>query len=293
MGGSSQKTSGSTNQTTQSSPWGPAQLPLIDIFTDAKKMYDSGVGPQVYPGSTVTPFSQPTQQGLTQGYDMAKAGNPFIQNVQDYATKTMAAGGTNPFMMEAKSNLDPTANGSMLEGNPFFQKALDFQSGKVADRVNSVFSGAGRGLSGSHGRTLTDELAGLRFGALSDNYNMERGMQMDANKTIAGMGSDAANVNANLVNNASNIDALRYNDIDRMFKIGSTIESKQGEVLNENKQKFDMQNLLPWQHLELYNGMIQPGAGGTASTVGQSNQQTSTPFNPTSLLGIPLMMGGK
>jgi hypothetical protein len=293
MGGSSNDQKQSQNSTTTSSPWGPAQLPLIDIFTDAKKMYDYGVGPQVYPGTTVTPFSQPTMQGLTQGFNMAKQGNPFAQNVQDYATKTMAAGGTNPFMMEAKNNLSPTASGSMMENNPFFQKALDFQSDNIIDRVNMNMSGAGRGGSGDHGRAMTRELTGQRFGAMNDMYNFERGLQMDANKTIAGMGSDAANISANLVGNASNIDALRYNDIDRMFKIGSTIEGKQGEVLNENKQKFDQQNLLPWQHLELYNGMIQPGAGGTATTIGKSNASTSTPFNPMSLLGIPLMAGGK
>ena len=288
MGGSS--TTEKQNSTTTNEPWGPAVPHITDIFTDAKKMYDYGAGPQVWSGSTVAPFSVPTQEGLTKGYNMAQTGNPFAAGVQNYATSTINSGGTNPFMLEAKANIDPTAQGNMLEGNPFFQKALDFQSGKIEDRVNSVFSGAGRGLSGSHARALAEELAGQRFGALSNQFNNERAFQMDANKMLAGMGSDASSVASNLVNNASNIDALRYNDIDRMFKIGNAIESKQGDVLNEAKEKFDLQNMLPWQHLALYKDSINPNVGGTSTTTGKGS--TSTPFNPVSLLGIPMMAAG-
>lgn len=289
MGGSSTDTSSKTNQVSE--PWGPAQQPLKDILNQSKQMYDFGVGPQVYGGSTVTPFSAPTQAGLTQGFTQAQAGNPLSTAATNYATSALQSGGANPFQIEAKANLDPTAKGDMLNGNPFFQQALDFQSNKAADKVNSIFSGAGRGLSGSHARTLADELAGLRFGALSDNYNMERGLQMGANQTIAGMGADA-NANSNAVlSNANNIDALRYNDIDRMLKIGTTVEGKQQQVLDENKAKFDQQNMLPWQHLELYKNMINPNVGGT--TTGSTSGSTSTPFNPMSLLGIPLMAGGK
>lgn len=289
MGGTS--TTQKQNSTTTSEPWGPAVPHITDIMTDAKKMYDYGAGPQVWSGSTVTPFSVPTQEGLNKGYEMAQAGNPFAQSVQDYATTTMQSGGTNPFMLEAKANIDPTAQGNMLEGNPFFKQALDFQSGKIEDSVNSVFSGAGRGLSGSHAKALASELAGHRFGALSNQFNNERAFQMDANKMLAGMGSDAAATNANLIGQASNLDALRYNDIDRMFKIGSAVEGKQGEILNEAKSKFDQQNMLPWQHLALYKDSINPNIGGTSTTTGSGT--TSQPFNPMSLLGIPLMMGGK
>lgn len=293
MGGSSQETNQSQNSTTTSEPWGPAVPHIKDIFGDAKKMYDYGVGPQVWSGSTVTPFSAPTQEGLTKGYQMAQSGNPFATAVQDYATSTMQNSGANPFMLEAKTNIDPTAKGDMLNGNPFFQQALDFQSGKIEDRVNSIFSGAGRGLSGSHAKGLASELGGLRFGALSDQFNNERAYQMDANKMIAGMGSDAAATSSNLIGNATNLDSLRFNDIDRMLKIGGTIEGKQGEVLNEAKSKFDQQNMLPWQHLQLYKDSINPNVGGTSSTVGTGSSTTSTPFNPMSLLGIPMMAGGK
>ena len=289
MGGPS--TNQSQKSTTTSEPWGPAVPHITDIMGDAKKMYDYGAGPQVYPGSTVTPFSLPTQEGLTKGFEMAQGGNPFAANVQDYITKTMASGGTNPFMMEAKTNIDPTARCDMLEGNPFFQKALDFQSGKIEDRVNSIFSGAGRGLSGSHARTLADELGGLRFGALSDQFNNERAYQIDANKMLAGMGSDAASTASNLIGNASGLDALRYSDIDRMFKIGSAIEGKQGEIQKEDKEKFDQANMLPWQHLQLYKDSINPNVGDTSSSTGSGS--TSQPFNPMSLLGIPMMAGGK
>jgi hypothetical protein len=77
-----------------------------------------------------------------------------------------------------------------------------------------------------------------------------------------------------------------------MFKMGNMIEGKQGDVLNETKSKFDQQNMLPWQHLQLYNSMINPAAGGTSTSTGTTTGSQSTPFNPMSLLGIPMMMGG-
>jgi len=63
MGGSS---GGSGTQTTvsKSDPWSGQQPYLTDIFSQAKKAYQSGTGSQYYPGQTVTPFSSDTKTGM-------------------------------------------------------------------------------------------------------------------------------------------------------------------------------------------------------------------------------------
>ncbi len=57
-GGSSQ------TQTQTSEPWGPTKPLLEQGLADALKLYQSGVGSQVYTGSTVIPYSLQTTKGM-------------------------------------------------------------------------------------------------------------------------------------------------------------------------------------------------------------------------------------
>jgi len=284
---------GSTQQTTSSGttePWGPVQQPLKNIMGAAGNMYNAGVGEQVYPGTTVVPFSQPTQAAIIKGTNMASAGNPLTGVLNQHATDTIAAGGMAPGMEEAMTNLRGIASGDP-GANPFFQQALDYQSGKIGDQVNSYFSSKGRVGSGAHGGTMAKELAGMRFSALADQFNRDIAHKMSAATTmgnISGMGASNAQAWGGM---APSIDALRFADIDRLSKIGGVIEGKQGEVMTENKEKFDQQNMLPWTHLSQYSDIISPPAVRFPST--SSTSKTKTPWNPLSLVGVPMMAMGK
>jgi hypothetical protein len=286
MGGSSQQTSSSGT----SEPWEPLQGPLKDTISTAGNLYQAGVGEQVYPGSTVVPFSQPSQAAILQGTQQAAQGSPLPGELNKYATSQIMGGGFNAPMAQSLEDLRGIASGTPGQ-NPFFEQALDYQSGKIQDMVNSTFSQAGRVGSGAHGGTMAKELAGMRFGALSDQYNRDVANKMSAassRASIGGMGDQSAQAWGGL---APSIDALRYADIDRMSKIGATIEGKQGEIMNEAKAKFDQQNELPWTHLEKYLGILSPPAVAFPKTSGTST--TKTPFNPMSLMGIPMMAAGK
>lgn len=59
LGGSSQK------QTTTSEPWKPTQDLLKTGLADALKLYQNGIGSQVYTGSTVIPYSLQTTKGMS------------------------------------------------------------------------------------------------------------------------------------------------------------------------------------------------------------------------------------
>ena len=48
-------------QENQVSPYAPSEPYLNNILTEASNLYQSGTGSQYYPGSTVVPFAQQTQ----------------------------------------------------------------------------------------------------------------------------------------------------------------------------------------------------------------------------------------
>lgn len=289
MGGSNKTT---TTQNTVSNPWGPTQDPLKAAIGVAGNLWAQGVGSQVYPGSTVSPLSQPTQQAITQGMQLAQQPNGLTSQAADANSQMIASGGVNPFMQQSYNNWNPSATGSMLNSNPFLNQALDYQSGKVADQINSVFSGAGRSNSGAHAQALAKELAGLRFGAASDNYNFERQMQNNAISGQAGLGQSAFSNQMGAIQQAPTSEASKFDNIDRMLKMGQIIENKQGQVLTENEQKFLQQNNMPWTQLERLVSIISPPASGFASQQGTGTSSQKNPFNPMSLIGVPLTLSG-
>lgn len=283
-------TSGSSSSTTN--PWKPTAEPMKAALGVAGDLWAQGVGSQVYQGTTVAPFSQPTQTALTQGMQLAQNPNSVSNTAAQAGQGMITSGGINPFMQQSYNNWNPSASGQMLNSNPFLQQSLDFQSGKITDKVNSAFSGAGRSNSGAHAQALANELAGLRFGAASDNYNFERQMQNQAIQGQAGLGEAAQGILGGAINSASNLEAGRFDNIDRMLKMGQIIENKQGQALAENKAKFDQQNQMPWSQLERFMSIVQPPAQGFASQQGTSTQTTSNPFNPMSLIGAPMALSG-
>lgn len=283
--------SGTTTQTkTQNNPWKPTEDPLKAGVGVAGNLWAQGVGSQVYPGSTVSPFSVPTQTALTQGMQLAQQPNSTTSQAAETGSSIMTAGGMNPFMKQAYDAYNPSASGAMLNSNPFLNDSLDFQSDRIAQKVNSVFSGAGRSGSGAHARALADQLAGLRFGASADNYNLERQLQNQAIGGQGAIGTSAQSALLDTMGQASNLEAGKFDNVDRMLKMGQIIENKDQQALAENKTKFDQQNNMPWTQLERFMSIVSPPASGFASQQGSTTQ--SNPFNPQSLIGLPLLASG-
>jgi hypothetical protein len=120
------------------------------------------------------------------------------------------------------------------------------------------------------------------YGVMTDNINR----QFQASDRMGGLGQQGQQNLLNFGNAASNVDDLRYSDIDRLFKVGSQIENYQQKLMDETKGIFDEQNQLPWQYAEMFQNILQPAAVKFGSST------TKEPFNPMSLLGIPLAMAG-
>lgn len=240
---------GGSTQTTENKPPAWAQPLFASSAAEAKKIYDSGAGGNVYQGQTVAGLGGTTQAGIS-GVRSA-ANNNYL---------------TNP--TAAASNLSGMASGKYLkEGNPYFNDALQGQLDSTAAQVMSQFSGAGRYGSGANTNALTNQLGNIRSTALADQFSRDSQNMLAANGQI-----DAANANQQqgiLGTNQAVINAGQLED-----------QARQAQ-LTADFTKWQSQDMEPWTRL----GLLQSAAAGSAGNYGTNTQTTTQPFNALQGIG--------
>jgi len=303
---------GSNTTTVKNNPWPPLQQPLKDIYKSSENLTMSGVGPSVFPGERIAPMSLPTQAALMGATAEAIGGNNVGKPILEQIGSTAQSGGFNAPMSQAATGLAGLASSvgtapvkNLLQTassngvNPWFKDALDYQTNKVADKVNSYFSGRGRYGSGAHNQALGRELLGVRANALMNQFNQDAARKMQANNMLGswGMGANQAlaqvgdagiNNVMGLAQTAPSADKMRFSDFDRLLNVGSNIQNYQQSVMDEAKNIFDEQNDLPWKRLEKWQQIMQP----SMIKFGTSSQTNKRKWSPTSLLGVPMMAAG-
>ena len=102
--------------------------------------------------------------------------NPAMQGYQDIAT---------PGRLSTEKNLSAVAQGKFLNGgDPYFENVLQQATDKTADQINLLASSMGRTASGANQGVLAREVGDLQARARSDQYNTERGRQVEAANLI-------------------------------------------------------------------------------------------------------------
>ena len=211
MGSSSSKPSGVSRSVISNNP--PAfQQPYIEAGLEgAQNLYET---PRTfYEGSTVVPFSGPTQAGLTAMENRATAGSPLVTAAQDLTASTMAGDYLSP------------------DSNPYLKSAMDAATRPMKEAftqdvmpgISSAFSSGGRYGSGLQGnmqaRAAEDYLTGLGdVGAKMaySNYADERARQVAAGTAAPAMAE------------------LDYLDPSRLVDIGGAYEGMAGRELQED-----------------------------------------------------------
>ena len=143
-------------QSTQVTPYAPAQPALNQIISEAGNLYGQGVNASGY----VAPTAQ-TTQGIAQQELMANAAN---------------------------TQLADTLSGKYL--NPFLSPMLQGAANDIATSVNSEFSAAGR--TPGSGMNQQQILAGITDAAMPlafDQYNTERQRQLGIASATPGLTS--------------------------------------------------------------------------------------------------------
>jgi len=225
MGGSSG--GGDTTQTTE--PWAGQQPYLSFGFQQAQNLYNQG-GPQYYPGSTVSPLSNYSNQAVDLMAQRGLNGSPLETAAQNEATKTL--------------------NGEYLNNNPYLDSLWNQQAGDITSRVMSQFGSAGRTGSGINQQVLERELANGSNNLYGGAYDAERGrMTQQLALTPQTSGMD-------------------YTNLGNLAKAGSVLDQQNQNVLDSNVNRWNYNQNLPWDTLQRYAGLI--GGTGYGSTVDKS-----------------------
>jgi hypothetical protein len=235
-----------TQETTQTAePWGPSEPYLQDIMGEAANLYASGTGMQYYPGSTVVPMSGQTSASLTGqenlGYNMM-GGSPYFNQSADIMGGY--AGGLAP---------------STYAGGQALSDYRNVLSNQVMDDVQGQFAGMGRTGSSPMAQVAATEAFSNAYVPTALQYReMELGRQQQANA----MGQQQQMMAAQAMPGIQNMmDQRAMMGTNILGGTGQQREGYAGQYLQEDMQRYQFEQMSPYQRLQQYAGTVVPIAG--------------------------------
>ena len=255
--------------TTPTSSIDPALLPYLQTGLErAQSLFLTGEQPQFFQGQTYVSPSTQTQEALSQQEALARQSSPVLQQAQNAYQQSL-------------SGIGQTAQGGFLQGSPYQQQAMQAAtrpleqqfSNQVLPQIASLYSKSGRYGSGAmqnalgqategYGRALGDITGTMA----NQQYMAERGLQQQAQ-----LGQ------AQLAAAAPSMYAQQYIPSQQLAQVGAAREAIAAQPLQEQMQRFQFQQQLPYQQL---SGYLSSVYGSPMGSFGSQSQQTSMPSNP-------------
>ena len=223
-------------------PWGPQQQYLKNLFSRANTLYGTG-GPQYFDGSTVADLSPQTNEALTGLFDRGMGGSPLNQ--------------------AASTQLESTINGDFLNNNPYLDQMYDRASSAVTRSfndvqvpgMNAVFAKSGRTGSGLHANAydmqldnLGRTLEGLSANIYGGDYANERQRMLQASAL------------------APEVAAQDYTDMNAALQAGSIRDAQNQAKLTDDVNRFNFNQMRPYENLNRYASYIGGSYGQTGQT---------------------------
>jgi Chaperone of endosialidase len=192
MGGQTSTTQ-TTQQQSQTAPWKPTQPYLQQALQQ--------LGPALGNTGTSAGENSAIEQLVGNARDMPNFGAPagnLASQLLDGTYRVNPNSTVGQSYNTLKAQVAPYAAPGYANpyNNPAFQNYLDVTTRDIANRVNSMFAGAGRDLSGINQQALARGITEGTAPTFANEYNTLAGQQMDAAKTLfgAGLGASAAGV---------------------------------------------------------------------------------------------------
>ena len=269
MGGSSGSSTPApvVTQTTQNrDPWSSAQPYMQTAMSAADDYFRRGVGYLPFPDSTVAAQSPLLTEGLGQQEQLARStygGTPGVLAGQKLGLEMIKNEGLNSGLL----SLLQQAQGNE---NPYLQKMLDTSNRRIADKVNSGVSGAGRYGSGAHTDIASRAMAEAADPILAQDYARRQQQQQD----ILSGGLQRAGTWSTVM---PMLDAAQYAPAERAALLGQLQTDRAQADINEAIKRWNTTQAKPWEDVQRLNA-IASGAGGLGSTtMGTSTQPGAAP----------------
>ena len=287
--------SGTTTSTQDTSPWGPQQPYLQDIFANASNLYH-GNTPQYYPNPTTV---GPNWAQLAATEPMLDPTRDLLPGAASATNRSLVNGDWfkyNPSMhtfgsLAAQDQAEGVALNSYMSGerlggagNPYTDALSESVISRVVPGIQSRFISGGSLSSPEAARATaagaTSALAPLLFQQQQqEEQNQIRASELSGQRRQAAAGgletAWAGNTNDMLraLALAPQTDALSFAPYDRQLAAGGMHQQWQQQALNEAVQRWNFQQELPYQQLNNFIGAVTGNYGVTS-------QLTQPYFNP-------------
>ena len=253
-----------TSSTTQQDPWGPTVEPLKAYIDKV-----SGVG-----NLDITPDQQTAFAALKSN---AAEGNPFTPQIASLADWSLGYDNSpqKTIIGDAYSGLQDSlskyASGDYLDpmSNPQIVAMMQSVGDDVQSRINQMFAGAGRDLSGANQQAVAKGVTAAQLPLLLDQFNKQQGLQVDAARSLFDAGTQTAG-------QMSDLDKLLQSIRTSGIAVGDkALEAKDyaaNQILNLDQQI----QQLPYENLALLGSLLLPaaGVGGDSSSKGTSKSSS-------------------
>ena len=297
------------------SPYGPSTSYLDNILGEASNLYQSGAGSSYYPGSTVVPFAQQTQEGLQGLENLSQnqlSGSPMIQQAGNVFSGYAAGNAPSTFGGNVGAGGQytgiPTQTYSgMAQLSPQQDYLSGLQSSIANQSLNAVqnqFAGMGRtgtspGAQAATQTAFTQAYAPIASQLGEAERNRQLGIQTDAlgrsqaanqfgSTSMIGMQGDQFRrqqagdmMNAQAMQAANQFgqqqqlgaagqlpgmqaagDARALQGVQGMVGAGGAFEDFRGRQLQEDLQRYQYEQMSPYNRLAQYAGIVSPIASG-------------------------------
>lgn len=269
-------------QTSQTTPYGPAQQSL-DLLLNK---LGGKVGSADLTGAETG--------ALDKLQANANAGNPFTGDITGLAKGLLSGGGAqandNSILNNLKSYqglLSPYASGSMIGNNTALQSQLDTISNDVQNRVNGMFAGAGRDLSGANQTALARGIAEGTAPVIASQYNQDVANQLNAANSLYGAGNTTYGL-LNGTNQQSLANAVQGVDVGSAALDAGNWGPQQTMAIEAQRRG------IPIDTLTTLLGTVSPVAQAFGTTTGTGNSETQKTASPLeAALGISKILFGK
>lgn len=272
MSGGSQ----STNTVQNADPWSGAQPYLKDVMSQAQGLFRQGS--QYAPFSTVTPYSPVTQQALGLTQQRALNGSPVSSAANSAVTDILGGSAFNG--NPANSTLLNIANGSTLNSNPYIDQNFNAAARGVADNVNAVFGGAGRGGSGTNQDFLGKNLSDLAANMYGQNFTNQQQAQQQALSQLSQNYTTGQQQELQGAALSPSLAGQDYTDLQNLLSVGGAYDSQAQQYTQDALNRWNFTQQQPWQNLANYSSAVSGlglGAYGTKNTTETQPGQSLLP----------------
>jgi hypothetical protein len=247
----------------------PALLPFLTQGLErAQSLFLTGEQPRFFEGQTFVSPSAQTEQALAQQEALATQASPVLQQAQQAYQQSLGGIGA-------------TAGGQFLGANPYqaqmmqaATRPLEQQfSNQVLPQIASLYSRAGRygsgamqGALGQATEAYTRGLGDITGTIAGQQFQQERGLQQQAQLA-----------QAQLAAAAPSIYGQQFIPSQQLAQVGAAREQIAAQPLQEQMQRFNFGQQLPYQQL---SGYLSSVYGSPMGNFGTQTQSTTMPSNP-------------